>query len=35
MQSLEIHINFPGDLYTPAEGVEQVEYFTQQIQKKI
>ena len=26
--------NLPGDLYTPAECVEQVEYFTQQIQKK-
>ena len=25
----------PGDLYTPAECVEQVEYFTQKIQKKI
>ena len=23
----------PGDLYTPAECVEQVEYFTQKIQK--
>ena len=27
--------NLPGDLYTPAECVEQVEYFTQQIKKKI
>ena len=27
--------NLPGDLYTPAECVKQVEYFTQQIQKKI
>ena len=27
--------NLPGDLYTPAECVEQVEYFIQQIQKKI
>ena len=27
--------NLPGDLYTPAECTEQVEYFTQQIQKKI
>ena len=27
--------NLPGDLYTPAECVEQVEYFTQQIQNKI
>ena len=26
--------NLPGDLYTPAECVEQVEYFTQKIQKK-
>ena len=26
--------NLPGDLYTPAECIEQVEYFTQQIQKK-
>ena len=26
--------NLPGDLYTPAECVEQVECFTQQIQKK-
>ena len=26
--------NLPGDLYTPAECVEQVEYFTQQIKKK-
>ena len=26
--------NLPGDLYPPAECVEQVEYFTQQIQKK-
>ena len=26
--------NLPGDLFTPAECVEQVEYFTQQIQKK-
>ena len=25
--------NLPGDLYTLAECVEQVEYFTQQIQK--
>ena len=25
----------PGDLYTPAECIEQVEYFTQKIQKKI
>ena len=24
----------PGDLYTPAEYVEQVEYFTQKIKKK-
>ena len=24
----------PGDLYTPAECIEQVEYFTQKIQKK-
>ena len=24
----------PGDLYTPAECVEQVEYFAQKIQKK-
>ena len=27
--------NLAGDLYTPAECVEQVEYFTQQIKKKI
>ena len=27
--------NLPGDLYTPAEYVEQVEYFTQQIKKEI
>ena len=27
--------NLPGDLYTPAECVEQVEYFTQQIQKNL
>ena len=27
--------NLPGDLYTPAESVEQVEYFTQKIFKKI
>ena len=26
--------NLPGDLYTPAECIEQVEYFTQQIKKK-
>ena len=26
--------NLPGDLYTPAECVEQVEYFTQKIFKK-
>ena len=26
--------NLPGDLYTPAECVEQLEYFTQQIKKK-
>ena len=26
--------NLPGDLYTPAECVEQIEYFIQQIQKK-
>ena len=26
--------NLPGDLYTPAECVEQIEYFTQQIKKK-
>ena len=26
--------NLPGDLYTPAECVEEVEYFTQRIQKK-
>ena len=25
--------NLPGDLYTPAECIEQVDYFTQQIQK--
>ena len=25
----------PGDLYTPAECIEQVEYFTQKIQKNI
>ena len=25
--------NLPGDLYTPAECIEQVEYFTQQVQK--
>ena len=25
--------NLPGDLYTPAECVEQVEYFTQKIKK--
>ena len=24
----------PGDLYTPAECIEQVEYFTRKIQKK-
>ena len=24
----------PGDLYTPAECIEQVEYFAQKIQKK-
>ena len=27
--------NLPGDLFTPAECIEQVEYFTQQIKKKI
>ena len=27
--------NLPGDLYTPAECIEHVEYFTQQIKKKI
>ena len=27
--------NLPGDLYTPAKCIEQVEYFTQQIKKKI
>ena len=27
--------NLPGDLYTPAECIEQVEYFTQKILKKI
>ena len=26
--------NLPGDLYTPAECIEQVEYFRQKIQKK-
>ena len=26
--------NLSGDLYTPAECIEQVEYFTQEIQKK-
>ena len=26
--------HLPGDLYTPAECIEQVEYFTQQIEKK-
>ena len=34
MQSLEIHIQPARDLYTPAECIEQVEYFTQQIQQK-
>ena len=26
--------NLPGDLYTPAECIEQVEHFTQQIKNK-
>ena len=34
MQSLEIHIQPSRRLYTSAKCVEQVEYFTQQIQKK-
>ena len=33
-KALRFTSNLPGDLYTPAECIEQVEYFTQQIQKK-
>ena len=32
-KALRFTSNLPGDLYTPAECVEQVKYFTQQIQK--
>ena len=34
-KALRFTSNLPGDLYTPAECVEQVEYFTQQIQKNL
>ena len=33
-KALSFTSNLPGDLYTPAECIEQVEYFTQKIQKK-
>ena len=33
-KALRFTSNLPGDLYTPAECIEQVEYFTQQIKKK-
>ena len=33
-KALRFTSNLPGDLYTPAECVEQVEYFIQQIKKK-
>ena len=34
-KALRLTSNLPGDLYMPVECVEQIEYFTQQIQKKI
>ena len=34
-KALRFTSNLTGDLYTPAECVEQVEYFTQQIKKNL
>ena len=34
-KALRFTSNLPGDLHTPAEYVEQVEYFTQQIKKNL
>ena len=34
-KALRFTSNLPGDLYTPAECIEQIEYFTQQIKKNL
>ena len=34
-KALRVTSYLPGDLYTPAECIEQVEYFRQKIKKKL